>query len=164
MSETVAHLIVNLAEVDAEDGLDLVGELDQSVLDLSNWEQLEPSGGLRYDLSIQRIEDELLVRGRVDLTCSCVCSLCGVTFKTTYSDPDYCESHDISAINEEFDLTESLRESIILSLPTYPVCKQDCLGLCYKCGVNLNTSACTCDQQGGDSCWSELDKLSSSGE
>ena len=32
------------------------------------------------------------------------------------------------------DLETPVRDAIVLSLPSYPVCNQDCLGLCPKCG------------------------------
>lgn len=36
------------------------------------------------------------------------------------------------------DLTELMRQQIILVLPTQPLCRADCAGLCTICGVNLN--------------------------
>ncbi len=42
------------------------------------------------------------------------------------------------------DLEEGLRQSVIMALPMKKLCRQDCRGLCPKCGRNLNTGACTC--------------------
>lgn len=36
------------------------------------------------------------------------------------------------------DLTESLRQEIILHFPMIPVCSERCQGLCASCAVNLN--------------------------
>jgi len=44
------------------------------------------------------------------------------------------------------DLTEILREQILLALPMYPRCSPDCKGLCSVCGVNLNQEACDCNR------------------
>ena len=42
------------------------------------------------------------------------------------------------------DLTEALREQILLELPMRPLCKPDCRGLCVECGKNLNEGPCGC--------------------
>ena len=57
------------------------------------------------------------------------------------------------------DLSEALRQNIVLSLPTKPICKPDCAGLCQKCGQNLNHSQCECPQEQSDPRWSPLKQL-----
>ncbi len=42
------------------------------------------------------------------------------------------------------DLTDNLREEIILNYPLKPLCRSDCLGLCPTCGQNLNKGKCNC--------------------
>jgi uncharacterized protein len=55
------------------------------------------------------------------------------------------EELDIGYYNgDEIDLTPLIREQIILALPTRPLCREDCKGLCANCGANLNTQACRC--------------------
>ncbi len=44
----------------------------------------------------------------------------------------------------EIDITDNLREEIILSYPLKTLCKPDCLGLCVSCGKNLNREKCSC--------------------
>ncbi len=44
----------------------------------------------------------------------------------------------------EVDLTPLVHEHAILSLPTVPLCRDDCRGLCPGCGANRNTSPCAC--------------------
>jgi uncharacterized protein len=51
---------------------------------------------------------------------------------------------------EDVDLSPIVRERLLLSLPTLPLCDADCLGLCARCGVNLNKSACGCTAEAGD--------------
>jgi len=46
--------------------------------------------------------------------------------------------------NMRLDLDELIREDVILSLPTQFLCKDDCKGLCYICGQNLNIKQCGC--------------------
>ncbi len=44
----------------------------------------------------------------------------------------------------KLDLYEPLCEQIILEFPTKLLCKEDCKGLCPKCGKDLNEGDCTC--------------------
>src|SRR5438093_1888266 len=44
----------------------------------------------------------------------------------------------------ELDLTEPVRQSILLELPMKPLCRPDCGGLCPQCGQNLNERPCDC--------------------
>ena len=57
------------------------------------------------------------------------------------------------------DLTEAIRQYTLLAVPMKPLCREDCAGLCPKCGHNLNQGACSCPKQDIDSRWSELSKL-----
>jgi len=47
------------------------------------------------------------------------------------------------------ELTDAIRDALVLELPMRFICKEDCKGLCSKCGTNLNTGSCTC-QEGDD--------------
>jgi uncharacterized protein len=48
---------------------------------------------------------------------------------------------------DEVDLAPLVRETLILSLPTIPLCSDECRGLCPNCGVNRNVVSCTCVDQ-----------------
>ena len=43
-----------------------------------------------------------------------------------------------------FDLSELLRQGIMLSLPTRPLHDEACKGLCSHCGKDLNAGPCNC--------------------
>ena len=61
------------------------------------------------------------------------------------------EAQDVdSYAGEEVDLSPIVRERVLLSLPTLPLCREGCRGLCPRCGVNLNTSPCDCVSEPGD--------------
>ena len=42
------------------------------------------------------------------------------------------------------DLSDDLRQEIMLDYPLKPLCNPDCKGLCVKCGKNLNEGPCDC--------------------
>lgn len=54
------------------------------------------------------------------------------------------------------DLTEFLRQNMIINLPLMPLCSLDCKGLCPICGKNLNEGECQCDKKKVDPRWQKL--------
>ena len=57
------------------------------------------------------------------------------------------------------DLDELVREQILLALPSRHLCREDCKGLCQKCGANLNEKDCSCEQGEVDPRWAALADL-----
>ena len=51
---------------------------------------------------------------------------------------------------EEVDVSPMLRERLLLALPTLPLCRDDCRGLCSHCGGDLNTGPCDCADAADD--------------
>jgi uncharacterized protein len=45
---------------------------------------------------------------------------------------------------EYLDLSALVQEETILALPSRPLCREDCRGLCSQCGTNLNLESCSC--------------------
>ena len=46
---------------------------------------------------------------------------------------------------ESVDLEPLFREQFVLAVPFAPLCREDCKGLCSQCGIDKNTSTCSCD-------------------
>lgn len=65
------------------------------------------------------------------------------------------------AISEDdrIDLKELVREQILLNLPEQVLCREDCKGLCQKCGANRNLIDCKCEENETDPRWSALKDL-----
>ncbi len=51
---------------------------------------------------------------------------------------------------DEVDITDLVRESILLAEPLKPICSKDCRGLCAECGINLNLETCSCTNESID--------------
>ena len=47
--------------------------------------------------------------------------------------------------SDVIELAPLLKEQVLLALPTRPLCREDCRGLCSGCGVNLNSEECACN-------------------
>jgi uncharacterized protein len=48
-------------------------------------------------------------------------------------------------IDNQIDLSNIVREQMILHIPIKAICTDNCLGLCPVCGQNKNSSICTCE-------------------
>lgn len=46
--------------------------------------------------------------------------------------------------DEVIDLGQLIDEQFYLALPMKPLCREDCKGLCARCGTNLNVATCDC--------------------
>jgi uncharacterized protein len=70
------------------------------------------------------------------------------------------EDLDYDAIEgEQIDLTDVVREQLLLNLPQQVVCREDCRGLCEKCGANRNLIDCKCENDELDPRWAALKEL-----
>lgn len=60
---------------------------------------------------------------------------------------------------EELDLAAWARDAYALALPAQVVCREDCAGLCPKCGVNLNEDPDHAHEAEPDPRWAKLREL-----
>ena len=58
-------------------------------------------------------------------------------------------------------LEDVVREQVLLSLPDRSLCREDCQGLCPRCGGNRNETSCNCAEAEIDPRWSALQGLRS---
>ncbi len=54
------------------------------------------------------------------------------------------------------DLTEVIRQNLLLASPPHPLCQEFCAGICPQCGKNLNEGPCDCISTDVDPRWSVL--------
>jgi uncharacterized protein len=64
----------------------------------------------------------------------------------------------IAARATEIDPGEAVREELMLAVPGYVLCRDECRGFCARCGADLNAGACTCEPE-ADARWAGLAKL-----
>lgn len=158
--KTTDRLLINVAEV-KEDGLEVKGNLPSSVFDLSqkDSERLECPHPLDYDLRAFLVSHGLLVQGLVATTARCRCDRCLTYFDLPLEDDDVC--HFYEGEDEGYvDVTDDLREDLLIQLPNKSLCDAACKGICGICGQNLNIRACDCkDEDSGPDIWHQLDDL-----
>ncbi len=64
----------------------------------------------------------------------------------THEDNDYL----LVVTDDELDIDELVLDSLMLSLPSKQLCKDDCKGLCPRCGKDLNEGPCGCPEKEPD--------------
>jgi uncharacterized protein len=143
-----------------------------------------PEGApVELDLRLESVMEGVLVTGtaRARLEGECVRCLepleqqCEADFQELFSYPDaddrsrHAEAGD-DAEDEEtlhlegdfFDLEPVLRDAVVLSLPLQPVCREDCPGLCPRCGARLADDPDHRHDDAVDIRWAALEGLAES--
>jgi uncharacterized protein len=62
-------------------------------------------------------------------------------------DPDAADDPSVYLLPPNattLDVTEAVREELALAVPPYVLCRDECAGLCPRCGADLNAGACQC--------------------
>ncbi|HIE27460.1 TPA: DUF177 domain-containing protein [Candidatus Poribacteria bacterium] len=52
---------------------------------------------------------------------------------------------------EYINITEDIYQAMMVEIPLWPICLEECKGLCQRCGHNLNLGNCNCHQLEGKS-------------
>lgn len=69
------------------------------------------------------------------------------------------EARVFDARAAELDLSEAVREEVLLGIDPYVVCDPECKGLCPRCGANRNVEECACKEEEADPRWDALRAL-----
>ncbi len=144
-------------------------------------EIVDITGGGRLvhgEVKLLRTHRGILVKGVLHTEVELICSRCLTPFNfpvTLNIGEEYIPTVDVVSgvplvspeepgpfvIDEHhvIDLTEAIRQYLLLAIPMKPLCREDCAGLCSNCGHNLNQGPCGCPVKQVDPRWSELSKL-----
>jgi len=169
-------MLINVLQIPPE-GMDV--DLPEEDLELgTSAEVWEGAAAVRAKMCIARSGRGILISGEMAGQVALVCSRCleRFPFRTEDRLDLYCETagpgqtkHEVELSHDDLDVTyleegridtdQILRESVLLNLPVQPLCREDCRGLCPRCGANLNHEACGCDRPPSDPRLQALRKL-----
>ncbi len=169
-------MIIDLADVVARPkAIELTFTPDEIDLDIDG---TKLAGDARFQGETERVDDKAHVRGAVNAEVLVDCTRClvpvarkfEILFDDIFVDPsdepadtevilDTDALDESIAIDGKIDLAEVVREQIILALPDQVYCRDDCKGLCPKCGSNRNLIDCRCIEEEIDPRWSALKNL-----
>ncbi len=159
-------MIFNVAQLmKSPVGTSLTADIHEDNIQLDT--DLKIVGPLTGHARMRRVNQGLLIDGSVDLTLDLACTRClkpieypmHVTFEERfYPTVDVVtgmplppvDEDDVFSIDEhhQVDLTEAIRQVVLLNIPIVTLCSEDCAGLCPQCGHDLNQGPCTCEPEG----------------
>ncbi len=107
---------------------------------------------------------KLLLEGKAVLTLRIPCGRClepvDVPFELDIFqelDMDASEADRVEELNEQpyvsgyyLDVDQLIGNELLLNLPMKVLCREDCKGICNRCGMNLNRGSCSCERSSPD--------------
>jgi DUF177 domain-containing protein len=128
---------------------------------------------------LKKDNETVLLQGDLLATVGFLCDRCGESFDYTLSCDFYylfktgedsslhldeveCSEEDFNTVYLDepvIDISEVLREQVLLAVPERKVCNEDCKGLCPGCGAALKYEACRCGSVPSDSPFAVLKNL-----
>lgn len=147
-----------------EEGKVFSGEIDGEIFGIDD-DEVRSVGNLIYDLMVRRFEGELFLQGKISAPFEFRCARCLEYFPMTLRLDDLAASIEIESKNV-VDVSDALREEIILEFPAYPHCedsdtpracvmKNEHFGVDKQGESGVNTSA----PNGERGVWDALDAL-----
>ena len=122
-----------------EEGLREHATYDPAAMDMDR-EDIHLAEPFEVDAFITKVDEELVVRAEIHCPLRLDCARCLATFASTVT-ADAVFSYTVHP-SDVVDITDDVRQEIVLAYPMIPVCGPDCKGLCSGCGQNLNVSPC----------------------
>lgn len=136
--------------------LDLKGELDIGVLEVGE-ERFTLNRPATYSVILSNAGEGLVTTGSVTADVQGTCSRCLCEFPLEITgdvEGYYLRPGDVAPEEEEpeevdpegrIDLVPALMAALVVEAPFAPLHDEECKGLCARCGADLNTEECGCE-------------------
>ncbi len=149
-------------------------EIEEEIPFLSvEGDALKLAAPLRFSGQVENTGKTLAVSGVIDTKVELPCSRCmkNIAYKATVPFHEIFTNIKDLTVNsngeeevflfegDEIDISSQVTRAILLELPMKILCREDCKGLCPKCGVNLNFEECRCTSDTVDPRFAVLEKL-----
>jgi uncharacterized protein len=123
-------------------------------------------GDVAVEGRLERIPEGMVMRGEIAATWEARCSRCLQEVGGALSlhvdelfEKDSIDGETYKLDDDSVDLEPLVRDALLLELPSAPVCRDDCAGLCAQCGANRNETDCDCHTEQDDPRWAALKSL-----
>jgi uncharacterized protein len=120
---------------------------------------------IEADLLMESVVEGILASGPVEGVMTYACARClkpfegGFRVEVQELFAGAPEGEDEYRIAEgHVDLEPLIRDAVVTSMPFAPLCRPDCLGLCARCGGDLNLGECACPPE-TDARWEALSQV-----
>ena len=122
-----------------------------------NYEEVEFPNPLSCAVRLLRqVDDNIYVTADIETKILVECGRCitpfavdiATTFELLFSigseSSEESEADERYYDGETLDISEDVRQALVLEIPAWPLCSEACRGLCPQCGTDLNISECSC--------------------
>lgn len=152
-------MIIDIPKI-AEGGSTYQGELPPEIMDLAADKFVQPGGPISYALTAEIVSDQLIITGQLETTLKLMCAVCADFFSTSIRVSSFLRAYPLEAGQECLDLTDDIREDILLEVPNYPRGNIDAEGHCLTCGRDVNRLLKpNGEDESPPDCWGPLDNL-----
>ena len=125
-------------------GLDLKETVPPSAIGLEPGD-IDLLSPLDIHSKVELVQNTVLVHTQVKAKFSFTCARCLEAVEEERIE-EFDFDYQIDKTTESIDLGEDIRQEMIIERPVKILCKEDCKGLCSKCGVSLNIETCKCKE------------------
>lgn len=122
-----------------DEGLKSRATYDPTLMDMDR-DDIHLTDPFEVEAFITRADRELVVDVDIRAALTLTCARCLEEFPRTVS-ADALFSYTVKP-TDTVDITDDVRQELILTYPMVPICRPDCKGLCHVCGQNLNLGPC----------------------
>lgn len=98
---------------------------------------------LDIDVNFEKVDEALVAQVAVRGSYELACASCLEPIPQDRED-EFEVVFDITPETEFVEYGDDIRQELLLALSEIVRCKEDCKGLCRKCGENLNKTTCNC--------------------
>ena len=123
-----------------EEGLTEQATYDPAALDMDRID-IHPRQPFRVEARILKADQELIGHADIPAPLIMTCARCLEDFASTVT-PQNVFTYRVGP-KEVVDITDDVRQEVILAYPPVPICRPTCKGLCATCGQNLNQAGCS---------------------
>lgn len=129
---------------------------------------------VQVDTTVEKNGSQVFLVAKVSANASFECDRCLTSFlsplRSSYqmyyvtegSANSHIDPSELQVVPPGFsviDLSDDVRQTVLLSVPLKLLCSDECKGLCPRCGTNWNLNMCSCSEAAGDHRWEQLKAL-----
>ena len=129
--------------------------------------RLEPGSDVHLDLHLDSLVDGVLARGTATAQAEVECRRClrriptelAIEINDLFETTPQPDEEAFGVEDGSIDLEPAVRDAVVLALPINPLCREDCKGLCPRCGADRNETDCGHTEERTDARWEALQRL-----
>jgi len=132
-------------------------------------------GNFNTNVALSKFGNQIILDAETGIIANLICDRCTKEFHSLVTSKyrmiylfrqklEDAENENLELVyihpgTDKIDISGDIRDYALLAVPMKKICSEDCKGLCFKCGKNLNDDPCNCREEKIDSRWEPLQKL-----